>query len=160
MTVAGGIAAASSLASVGFQTSADMNKLEGQASAYSWQSHTSLENAQFEKLRAKEAEDIGFRQAAVNIGDFDARSAAMNLDPTSPTQGAIRSGIRTTDMQNVERQVYGIQKQAQMDQEAALYYSQMAQFTENQKGLVAGADILKGIAPMFGSIPGLNFKII
>ena len=142
----GPIAAASSMASLGFQAEATKEQYAGQASGYQFESQNELLRSRYEEVAANQTRAAGYAGVAKTMGNFDATSAAMNIDPLSPTNAALRQGIERTEIQKVQT-AYASQKiQSDMDAQAALYHSQLAAYTQSMGDYAVMGKIFGGLA--------------
>jgi hypothetical protein len=139
---------AASLALVGYSS---ILRGQTEASADEYQADRLDVAAKYGELKAVQTGGQMTRNLNTVLGNIDAVRAAANADPNSPTGVAVRENQE--DIGNEQRgiTVNSILQQSRQDTADAAYYRSAASNALFASSLSAGAGILKGAVPLFGS---------
>jgi hypothetical protein len=139
---------AASLALVGYSS---ILKGQTESNADQYQAARLDQAATYGNLKGVQAGGQMTRNLNTTLGNIDAVRAAANADPNSPTGAAISDDQETIGNQQTGITVNSILQQSRQDTADAAYYRSAAGKALFASSLSAGADILKGAVPLFGS---------
>lgn len=120
----GPAAAASSMASVGFQAAATMTKAQGESVADQYKADQLDRAAEYGELKAVQTNAQLTRNLTMTLGNIDAVRAANRTDPTSPTGAAVRDMTESIGTTQKNITVANIENQAREDEAGAAYMRQ------------------------------------
>lgn len=145
-TPAGG----TSLASAGLSAYADLLKGQGQATADAYQAERLDVAAKYGELKAVQTGGQMARSLNTTLGNIEAVRAAARANPNSPTGAAILDEQEQIGNEQRATTVNSILQQARQERADAAYYRSASDRALTMGYVSAGADLLKGVTPLFG----------
>ncbi|WGR74345.1 MULTISPECIES: hypothetical protein [unclassified Bradyrhizobium] len=149
MGSAGMAAGGTSLASVGLSAYADLLKGQSTATADEYQAARLDNAAVYGELKAKQTSGQMSRSLNTTLGNIEAVRAAAKADPLSPTGQAVLQNQEDIGDEQRGIVVNSILQQARQDRSDAAYYRDAAGNALTMGYVSAGADVLKGVTPLF-----------
>jgi hypothetical protein len=156
MAAAAPIAAIASLASIGLSSYASVEKGQGQQAADNFQAAQAENAAKFGRLNADLTDTTMSERLNTTIGNIDAIRAAGNVDPNSPTTGAIEDWNRMLSDRQRTAAVVTAKSQADTEDASAAYLRKAGSFALQQSYLQAAAGVAGGAAKGFSKGGGFN----
>lgn len=152
------VAAVSSLASIGLSVFADVEKGKGQKAQADFQASQAEQAAKFGRLQADLTDTTMRERLNTTIGNIDAIRAAGNVDPSSPTTGAVEDWNRMLSDRQRTAAVVTARSQADADEAGARYLRQQGAYAQKMSYLSAGVTASSGLAKGFsgGAFKGLG----
>jgi len=154
---AGPVSAVTSMAELGFQAEGAKQQFEGQAAGYAFEAQKDRLHAKYMDLAYEQSRAAGFGEAAQTMGKYDATAAAMNVDPSSPTQSVLRDRIETHLIGAVNAGSAQYKFQKDMDLYSAGFKDEMVPYLKHMGDMAAMGKIIGGLSGMIGSMSGMKF---
>jgi hypothetical protein len=150
MGAAAPIAAVSSLASIGLSAMGTIQKGEGEKAADEFKAARAEEAAKFGRLQADLTDTTDRQNLNITLSNIDAIRATGNIDPRSPTGGAIEDlNVQRSTMQRMSKEIT-LRSQAASDEAGARYLRQAGDFALSNSYVQAAAGAAGGLAKGFG----------
>jgi hypothetical protein len=157
MGISAGIAAVSSIASMGLSAYGQVEQGKGNKAANEMRAAQAERAAQIGRINADSTDATLTERLKTTLGNIDAIRAAGNVDPASPTTAAIDD--LNTKLSNRQRlaAVGTIREQASTDDASANYLRSAGSFALNQGYVGAGISVAGGLAKGLGPNGPLRF---